>query len=131
MQYDGHCPNCSCNEMRVELLEQGIHYAKAVCVFCGTFLKFMPKPKNLEARKGSTLNLAKKYDIKYCELCLRYQDELPQGQTLHGHHVVEHQDGGNDDRSNIWGLCTHCHELVALIRRRVGHNHLERREGVA
>lgn len=54
-------------------------------------------------------------------MCLRDLKDIPLPQVLEGHHVVEFQDGGSDDRSNVWIVCTACHKLIHYQRTYLGH----------
>jgi hypothetical protein len=42
-----------------QLPETSRHYAKLRCAKCGTFLKFLPRPENVERRKLNGFRLAK------------------------------------------------------------------------
>jgi len=61
-----------------------------------------------------------KYSDGFCELCLLKPDELPPGQTLEAHHIIEVQDGGSADRENIWIVCTKCARLIHWMRTHAG-----------
>ena len=104
------CPKCG-NSVEGELTPHLKHYAKGTCPEC-RYVWWLPKPDDdptkYKRRKKST-NLAFG-DV--CQMCLRSREELPKNTTLEGHHVIEHQDGGKDDTSNIWTLCSACHQLV-------------------
>lgn len=115
------CPRCGSHDRMMIVMTEGKNYAKDVCAECERFFFWYPKPENEDKRKGSTVNLARKYEIQFCEMCLLSQAELPKGETIEGHHVKEHQDGGTDERSNIWGVCTSCHELIHHQRRHRGY----------
>ena len=95
------------------------HHGKMVCPKCGAWLDWVRKPEN-EKRRRKLEAPRKKFrqaGVDYCQVCLRHRDELPLHVTLVVHHVIEVQDGGTDDPSNMWQVCTICHELIHLLRR--------------
>lgn len=96
------------------------HWGKYECAKCGRFLAWVKKPDNEKRNRRNSKKLAKPFEdagIDYCQLCLRKRCELPQNMTFVAHHIVEVQDGGSDDPTNLLHLCTFCHELVHLLRR--------------
>lgn len=127
------CPRCrKVTKKSYRARPDTIHGGQIICQVCEFNFAWTGKPKTGVRRGKNTLNLAQKYELHYCELCLRYKAELPEGQTIHGHHVIEVQDGGKDERANIWGLCTQCHALVSHVRRYIGKNKLgQKRDGAA
>jgi hypothetical protein len=53
-------PHCTHTSTTTELLpEESRHYAKLKCAACGAFLKFLPRPENVERRKLNGFRLAK------------------------------------------------------------------------
>jgi hypothetical protein len=53
-------PYCTHTSTTTELLPQtSRHYAKLKCAACGAFLKFLPRPENVEKRKLNGFSLAK------------------------------------------------------------------------
>lgn len=111
------CGNPPPHTMR--LREKGHHYADLNCTRCGIHLGFVPKPDSDPTkyrRQKQHRDLVAKYGRGFCEMCLRLESELPKGQTLEGQHVVEHQDGGSAERSNIWIVCTACHRFIHWVR---------------
>jgi 5-methylcytosine-specific restriction endonuclease McrA len=93
----------------------GEHHAKGVCPYCDRFIKWIPKPKNEDKRKKSKFN-PEKLNKCYCELCLRPSEYLGKHGQLEIHHIKEIHDKGEDEKINIWVLCSHCHSLVHHIR---------------
>ena len=53
--------------------------------------------------------------IEFCEICQRDKKLLGYAETLETHHKDGHPT--NNDRLNLWVLCTECHDLVHLIRK--------------
>lgn len=95
------------------------HFGKMVCPKCSRFLYWVAKPEG-EKRRRESQKLAKVFErggVDYCQMCLRQRDELPANVTLTVHHVIEEQDGGSNEPTNTWRLCTICHEMVHLMRR--------------
>lgn len=41
---------CLHQTVRTVVLENSIHYGKEVCAVCGAYLRFIPKPENVEKR---------------------------------------------------------------------------------
>lgn len=98
------------------------HWGKYICSdpSCGRFLAWVKKPDNEKRNRRQSKKLARPFEdagIDYCQLCLRQRCELPSNMTFVVHHIVEVQDGGNDDPANLLQLCTFCHEMVHLLRR--------------
>lgn len=94
----------------------GGHYAKVQCE-CGQFLKWLAKPETDRVRRPSAhRNLVERFGVDHCEMCLRKRADLPPDQTLEAQHVVEYAEGGTNDRSNIWVVCTGCHKLIHWVR---------------
>jgi hypothetical protein len=54
-------------------------------------------------------------EIDSCEICQRDKNLLGYAETLETHHKDGHPT--NNDRLNLWVLCTECHDLVHLIRK--------------
>ena len=109
------CKYCGC-DMVFEETPMLKHYGKVYCKNCNHFDRWVPKPDSDPTkyrRKKNTTNLARH---KYCQMCLRYKEDLPDNQTLEGHHVIPVKYGGSNDKSNVWTLCTGCHRLVEWMR---------------
>lgn len=103
---------------RVTLQPNGPHHARKDCAVCGRFTGWVSKPdaEKKRRRKGSK-RLA---FASYCQLCLMSVDD---GRShMCGHHVIEHQHGGSDERANVWTLCEACHALVHHVRTYHGRN---------
>lgn len=101
------------------------------CNKCGTFW-WQPKPENEKSKRPAKhVALAKKYGHGVCELCESPEAGLPRPQVLEGHHVVEYEDGGSDDRGNVWVVCTACHKLIHHLRTYLGHYHSRSDEDAA
>lgn len=128
LEYLAPCPRCGDGGPHaVTLMTEGKHYAKARCVACDAFLRWLPKPADDATkykRPQKHRNLVAEYGSGYCEMCLREQHELAKGESLEAQHVIEFQDGGSEKRENIWILCTSCHSLVHWLRRYKGRNNI-------
>lgn len=97
-----------------------VHFGKLVCPKCLRFLAWVPKQEGDKRKRTGTAKLARRLEDAgkdYCEMCLRGRAELPPNATFVAHHVIEVQDGGSNEPSNLWHLCTICHEMVHLLRR--------------
>ncbi len=101
---------CKCQQPAFILVEGPTEgeRRKVECGTCGTYLAWLPKFHNKEARKTSSTRLA---TANYCELCCKV------GVNLVGHHVVEVQDGGSNEPDNIWTVCDPCHAVIHALRR--------------
>jgi hypothetical protein len=126
------CPKCGHKDaLRHILRDGGTHYANIVCDHCDElFVQFGRKPDSLKpTRKAEHKRLAEKFikdtGVNYCQICFRTQQDLPKGETLEAHHVLEYSGGGDADMSNIWLLCSKHHALVHHERTYIGH-YLER-----
>ena len=122
-----NCVSCG-QELAVVKVDHSKHYAQYQCINpdCGRKGKYagwVPKPKDDSTRRKSNKKLLKKCDESFrgfCHLCMRSSSvlgRLKPSLQLEVHHVVEVQDGGTDDKSNLWVLCSECHELVHRQRR--------------
>lgn len=111
---------CSHEDTREILTPEMQHHGKEVCNGCGKFLRWIPKPDNEKVRRPAKhRDLVKKYSKGFCELCLKSEVELPNGQGLEAQHVIEFQDGGTEGRENIWIVCTACHKLIHWMRHHI------------
>lgn len=114
------CRHCaSMGPHPITLVSNGVHYAKVNCVECKRQLRWLPKPDSDPTkyrRPTQHQNLVSDYGRGFCEMCLRKKEDLPKGNTLEAQHVVEFQDGGSNERTNIWILCTACHRMVHWVR---------------
>lgn len=123
------CRFCSTAGPHQEVIEAGgVHYGKWLCVKCGRNLGWIPKPDSDPTkykRPKSHTDLVSAYSRGFCELCLRKKEDLAKGQTLEAQHVIEYQDGGTSDRSNIWIVCTACHKLIHWQRTYHGENNVQ------
>jgi 5-methylcytosine-specific restriction endonuclease McrA len=99
-----------------------MHYGKAICPYCGRFVKWIAKPENTELRRKSKFS-PEKLGKEYCELCLRPREYLGKAGQLDIHHIIEIHNGGQDEEDNVWVLCSHCHSLVHHTRTYLN-NHL-------
>lgn len=118
--------------MTVVLGEAGPHFAKVNCKECGAFIEWVSypvaAPKN--DRRKSRKRLRDLGDR--CEICLRHRDDLPTGEKLEAHHVLEVvADDGKDDRENLRAYCSACHAMVNWIRTYFGHYHESTASAVA
>lgn len=101
------------------------------CRSCGTAFT-QPKPKNEKAKRPAAHRaLAKRFGRGFCEYCLRLEKDLPAGQVLEGHHVVQYEDGGTDERENVHVICTWCHVDTHQKRTYLGHYHSRSEEDAA
>jgi hypothetical protein len=99
------------------------HHGKLLCENCGSFKSWQPKPDRPAARRrSSSKDLVGKYGKGYCVSCLRMATQLTNKQVLHGHHIIEYDHGGTDDRENVLILCTACHEWMHWARRTLAPN---------
>lgn len=123
------CPDVDCGSNQMFRLignHRGGHYARIECASCKRFIKWEGKPKELKAvdpRSEVSKKLVARYSQGFCELCLRRKEDLPEPQTLEGHHKVQVSQGGTDDRENLWILCTACHRWIHWQRTYTGHYH--------
>ena len=68
----------------------------------------MSKPKNLKKRLPSKFT-PESLKINYCQMCLRPRFMLGRLETLHVHHLMPEDLGGEDVITNVLVLCTYCH----------------------
>lgn len=117
------CPSCSCQFGMVSPTD-GTAYAKLSCANgdCNKWIKWLPRPTNIGKKsRKDTKGLLDKYSRGFCEMCLRRDEDLPPGQVLHAHHVIEKQHGGDESKQNIWVVCTKCHRYIHHERTYLGH----------
>ena len=116
---EGTCPACGLAGWHPVFLLRGTkagHYAEMRCAACDRYIKFVGN-EDARRRESKHRKLVKKFSRGFCEMCLCWEQDLPPGETLEGHHVQEHQDDGPATRDNVWILCTSCHELLNWKRR--------------
>jgi len=122
------CVECGQELAVVETPQHKIHWAEYQCAntACSRLKKhvdWVPKPRDGSSRRKANRKLLKKCDVllrDFCHLCARPSavlDHLKPALQLEVHHVIEVQDGGTDEPSNLWVLCSECHELVHRQRR--------------
>lgn len=120
------CGSCEqTNQARPRKCDSGPHFAKYECVACGRFHSWSAKPDELKTHKTRSAkhsDLVRKFGSGFCEMCLRSESELRKQDTLVGHHVKEHHDGGDASRVNIWIVCTACHSQIHHVRTYFGKN---------
>ena len=130
-----NCKKCGPVQAVFQECSNGPHKAKFLCPKCNSFLRWIGSADiarikgnqpSKEVRRRETEKLVNRYSKGFCELCLRAKNQLPGTQTLEAHHVIEVQDGGSDERNNIWIVCTSCHKFVHHQRTYLGHYHQER-----
>lgn len=111
------CQFCQSTEVVFSETPQLPHYGREDCADCGRFIRWVPKPEGDRVRRPSAhRGLVHKFSRGFCEMCLRKENELPDGQTLEAQHVEEFSGGGEPKRENIWIICTACHKLIHCIR---------------
>ena len=109
----------SCGELVLprRTLRTDKHYADERCPRCEFFMGFVPKPESDKAKRpNAQRDLVKKYGVDYCEICSLGKVELPPGDALEGHHIVELKDGGEASEVNTLTVCSHCHLLIHFQR---------------
>jgi hypothetical protein len=110
--------------MEFAMGEAGPHFARVLCKACGAFIEWVSYPTTAPKRdrKRSRKKLRDLGDR--CEICLRHKDELPPGQALTVHHVLEVvADDGGDEDENLRVYCNACHSWVNWVRTYFGHYH--------
>ncbi len=122
MHTDWKCPKCGCEKTEVRILSTGPHHWQEQCALCGRWIRFLPKPDSLKAKRPKAQSeLVHEYGREFCELCGILQRHIPNSEALEAHHVIEYQDGGQERRSNIWIVCTRCHRLIHWMRTYLRH----------
>lgn len=126
--YSAECVSCkSFVKFRLEPRDdQGVGNHGLVCPRpeCGRGNGWSGIDREKKRRPSSHQKLVKKFSDGYCEMCLRFDRELRPQDKLVGHHVIEYSDGGDDERANVWILCTACHALIHNIRTYHGHDEI-------
>lgn len=117
-------------EHLIEPWDHGMHGGKAICSTpgCPGFVWLPKNPEDKTRRPSAHKDLVAKYGRGFCELCLRWKDELRPSETLMGHHLVPFVANGEASRENVWILCTACHSLIHWQRVFHGHKELPSRE---
>ena len=124
---DIRCKRCGQNDaLFLRLTQDGPHYGRIECVACNdAFVDWAPRPtprpKQQDRRKSQLDALRAHYHPEplYCMVCLRDERTFPAGVWLEAHHILEHQDGGTNDITNLQALCNECHSLVHWRRKTV------------
>jgi len=68
--------------------QESRHYAKLNCADCGAFLKFLPRPENVERRKLNGFRLAK---LQMCPGLNAWEREFIQSVANHGNKLTPKQ----------------------------------------
>ena len=103
----------------IDRCQSGPHFAKAICPICGCHWDWVGSPDEKPGKrhgKHKSLTRNKQPLVRFCEICLRLEDQMPDKRSLEGHHVLEFSDGGDATIENTLVLCPQCHALVHLIR---------------
>ena len=110
--------------MHVVLGESGPHFARVNCKGCRAFIDWVSYPVTAP-KKDRRRSRKKLRDLSdRCEICLRHGDDLPSGQDLIVHHVLEvAADDGGDEDANLRVYCNACHSMVNWMRTYFGHYH--------
>src|SRR5947208_2650348 len=76
---------------------EGPHFARLNCGGCLAFIEWVSMP-DAPAKRERRKSRMKLDDLgEHCEICLRHRDELPPGDELRVHHVLEvAADDGSD-----------------------------------
>lgn len=123
-RYEKQCPWCGewgTLEYAQLVKPAGPHtHVKACTTPDCNYTEWANKPKNVHVRRD--LKAAKRIledsgRPRVCETCLRFEDQLPEGQVLEAHHVVEVQNGGETTLENLRWQCTRDHALIHHTRR--------------
>ena len=116
------CPECKVNTVAAPKKDEPlspIHGYKLYCLDCGKFIAWSGYKKQIAQngeRKFSSQWSAKRVGIDYCQICLRYKDDLGRSEHIETHHIIQVCDGGEDELDNLMFLCTACHNLVHYQR---------------
>lgn len=119
------CKRCFASNEPADLVltPELAHYGKIECHQCHRFIDWVTKPEKDKSKRDSAhknLVKAKQPDVRYCELCLAIESDLPDGVVLHGHHVLAYASNGDATPANTLVVCSECHELVHW-RRKASH----------
>ena len=114
------CPKCG-QELPFRLRDDVQHYGDVICPTHGH--SWISKPSELKTprRKGNRefRETAPLHMQGYCWICLRnceFLKSLRPMVPMEGHHIIEVQDGGGDDRDNLLIACKECHSTIHHIR---------------
>lgn len=120
------CSSCgTTTAFRIILMVSGPAWGKVVCDNCDEryimWAKRPDKPTRKRTSKSTGLleaiREARKGEPLYCYWCLSDERYLPTDRWMIAHHILEHQDNGTDDLSNLMPLCNKCHDKVHLARK--------------
>ena len=112
------CRKCQkdVDAITIEMPETSIHYAKAVCPSCNSFIDWLKKPENEGIRIQSSKFSPESLKIENCELCGRDASKLGKRSSLAVHHKIPIEEGGKDTKDNLLVLCTACHRMAHFLR---------------
>jgi 5-methylcytosine-specific restriction endonuclease McrA len=86
------------------------------CPQCKVFYGWGGRKKELKdengIRKISSQWPPKRLGVDFCQICLRTEDQLGDGETLESHHIIPVKNGGEDSPKNIHVTCTSCHKNI-------------------
>ena len=106
------CKGCGCEIIPTFTLRPDTpHYAEYRCPECNRHMGWAKKPQNETARSKNKYT-AKEEDIFRCQMCQRTLDMLVINEVIECHHVIAIDQGGIDEKENIWWVCTACHSEI-------------------
>lgn len=121
-----YCKSCKreVETNRIMMPEGYQHYAKLLCIECGTFLVWEKKPQNIGKRVDNNQKWRNMWHElngrQYkCAICTILEEYLPLSTSWHCDHIIELQDGGEDKFENTQMLCQACHDYKNSQRRKI------------
>lgn len=121
-QHRRDCRRCGALNRRAmikELPESAKHYAVAMCPDCEGHWDWIAKPDSERKRRPAAhrkLVKKKQPEIRFCEICLRLETEMPDARKMEGHHILEYKNDGPSLTANVLVVCPQCHSLINNLR---------------
>ena len=103
------CDKCGCPDVTKDNFNE-IHGNHYLCNYCGYKCWGGRKHNEGKNKKRPPCQSAEDLKVYSCNICQREERFLGYSETLEVHHMDG--DPTNNDRLNLWVLCTVCHKLV-------------------
>jgi predicted RNA-binding Zn-ribbon protein involved in translation (DUF1610 family) len=103
------CDKCGSNSITENSFNE-IHGHHYLCACCGYTCWGGRKHNEEKNKKRPPCPTAEDLKVYQCDICTRQERYLGYSETLEVHH--KDGDPANNDRINLWVLCTVCHKLI-------------------
>jgi hypothetical protein len=105
------CKYCGEVETFIRPRPDTIHGYEVCCFECNAHIGWAGKPKNdKKHEERPPCPSPEDLEIDWCQMCLLPKNMLGENETLHTHHIDD--EPKNNERLNLFVVCTSCHTLI-------------------